>query len=216
MLLADESLPPPLAALRGLMRSRQPAAERCELCGLALSAEHEHLVEPATRRLVCSCTACAILFDGRDSGRFRRVRRQLEQIDDFQITDAAWQSLSIPIDLAFLYVSAAVGGAAGGAVAIYPSAAGPIQSQLPPDAWQELLAANPRLAELTAEVEAILVNRLGKRREYYRLSIDRCYELIGLIRIHWRGFSGGTEAWKRIDEFFAKLRAATEPAESTC
>ena len=43
-----------LASLRRFVRPRA-ARERCELCGAALAAEHPHLVEPATRRLVCAC-----------------------------------------------------------------------------------------------------------------------------------------------------------------
>ena len=38
--------------------------------------------------------------------------------------------------------------------------------------------------------------------------IDACYRLVGLVRLHWRGFDGGSEAWAAIDAFFAELRAA--------
>jgi hypothetical protein len=31
--------------------------------------------------------------------------------------------------------------------------------------------------------------------------------LIGLIRIHWRGLSGGDQVWAEVDRFFAKLDA---------
>jgi hypothetical protein len=36
--------------------------------------------------------------------------------------------------------------------------------------------------------------------------IDRCFALVGLIRTHWRGLSGGAEAWQAIRDFFAQLR----------
>ncbi len=36
---------------------------------------------------------------------------------------------------------------------------------------------------------------------------DQCFRLVGLIRSHWRGFSGGTEVWQNIAEFFTGLRA---------
>jgi hypothetical protein len=45
--------------------------------------------------------------------------------------------------------------------------------------------------------------------------IDRCFELVGLIRISWRGLSGGQEVWERIDTFFADLRAAARTKART-
>ena len=35
--------------------------------------------------------------------------------------------------------------------------------------------------------------------------IDRCYELVGLLRVAWRGFDGGQEARALLDAFFADL-----------
>ncbi len=61
------------------------------------------------------------------------------------------------------------------------------------------------------DVEALLVNRLGAARgsdvaEYYLAPIDECYKLVGLIRSHWRGLSGGSEVWPQIGQFFAQLK----------
>jgi len=36
--------------------------------------------------------------------------------------------------------------------------------------------------------------------------IDKCYELVGLIRTNWRGLSGGSEVWEAIGQYFAKLK----------
>jgi hypothetical protein len=60
-------------------------------------------------------------------------------------------------------------------------------------------------------VEALLVNRLGTSRgfagaEYYLLPIDECYKLVGLIRSHWRGLSGGSEVWEILRAFFTELK----------
>jgi Family of unknown function (DUF5947) len=65
---------------------------------------------------------------------------------------------------------------------------------------------NPLLADLRADVEGLLVNRLKNARQYYIAPIDECFKLAGLIRKYWRGFSGGEEAWGKVAEFFGDLR----------
>jgi hypothetical protein len=190
------------AAVRRLMQPRAEL-ERCELCGLELPPEHPHLIEPATRRLACSCEACALLFSGGHSGRFRRVPRRVEYWEDCQLSDAQWEALRLPIQLAFFFQSST----AGRVVALYPSPAGAVESLLSLEAWQEIEQANPVLRQLGPDVEALLVYRVGNAREHYRAPIDECYKLVGLIRSHWRGLSGGTEVWQEIGRFFAGLKA---------
>ena len=191
----------PFAALRQFMRPR-PQAERCELCGAELAPEHEHLVEPDSRRLLCCCGACAVLFSGQQGARLRRVPRHIEFLPDFAMTDARWEDLHIPINLAFFFHSTP----AGRVVALYPSPAGATESLLPLEAWRGLAADNPFLGELEPDVEALLVNRVGPAPDYYRVPIDECYKLVGLIRTHWRGLSGGKELWEVIGRFFAGLK----------
>jgi hypothetical protein len=36
--------------------------------------------------------------------------------------------------------------------------------------------------------------------------MDECYSLVGLIRMNWRGLSGGREVWEKIELFFEELR----------
>jgi hypothetical protein len=78
------------------------------------------------------------------------------------------------------------------------------------DTWNEVVKENPILNEIQADVEALLVNRVGASRgvkpEYYIVPIDECYKLVGLIRMHWRGLSGGTEVWREVGQFFATLK----------
>jgi hypothetical protein len=57
-------------------------------------------------------------------------------------------------------------------------------------------------------VEALLVNRTEGARDYYRVPIDQCYALTGLIRSRWRGIAGGQQAWDAIRRFFAVLKAS--------
>jgi len=33
--------------------------------------------------------------------------------------------------------------------------------------------------------------------------------LVGTIRKHWKGLSGGEDVWHEIDKFFAELQGAT-------
>lgn len=192
-----------LASLRRFARPRPTAArEHCALCGVALAADHPHLIEPAGRRLACACDPCALLFSGPGATRYRRVPRRVQLLADFRLSDAAWEGLNLPINLAFFLQSTP----AGGVVALYPSPAGATESAVAVDAWEALAEQNPILRRLEPDVEGLLVNRVGEARESYRVGIDECYRLVGLIRIHWRGLSGGAAAWDEIGRFFAALR----------
>ncbi len=81
-----------------------------------------------------------------------------------------------------------------------------MESNLTFESWREIAAGNPILEKMEADVEALLVNRVGEKREYFIAPIDECYKLVGIIRSNWRGFSGGTEAWAKINDFFAELK----------
>jgi hypothetical protein len=192
----------PIAALRSFARKRSDV-ERCELCGKDLGPGHQHLLEPAIHKLVCSCDACAILFSGQQGGRFRRVPRRIQLLPDFKITDSQWDDLHLPINLAFFYRNST----SGKVIAMFPSPAGATESLLTLESWQELAAENSVLNELEPDVEALLVNRVGLLREYTCVPIDECFKLVGLIRTHWRGLSGGTEVWKEISRFSDSLKA---------
>jgi hypothetical protein len=199
---ADAPIRNPLLTLRQFVRKPSgPPAERCELCGLALATEHAHLLEPDTRQLVCSCDPCAVLFSGRQGGRYRRVPRDIWALPEFRLTDIQWEDLHLPINLAFFVQSTP----AKRVLALYPSPAGAVESLLTLEAWQTLVVDNPVLGELEPDVEALLVNRMKDVRAYYRTPIDECFKLVGLIRAHWRGLSGGTEVWDEVGRYFKSL-----------
>jgi hypothetical protein len=208
---APESGQSSFAAVRRFTRKRPPA-ESCELCSAPLSSIHEHLIESADGRLVCSCTACAILFSGQPGARYRRVPRDVRFLSDFRLTDAQWEDLHLPINLAFFYRSTR----AAKVVAVYPSPAGGTESLLTLEAWHQLEEENPILREFEPDVEALLVNRLGPAREHYRAPIDACYRLVGLIRTSWRGLSGGPQVWEEIRRFFADLNQSSTPEGISC
>jgi hypothetical protein len=90
--------------------------------------------------------------------------------------------------------------------AYYPSPAGPMQSLLKLETWQDLEERNPVLREMQQDVEALLINRVRGARQHFLVPIDECYSLVGLIRMRWRGLSGGQEVWKEIESFFESLQ----------
>lgn len=197
-----------MAALRRLAQPQaRSVREQCELCSLVLEQEHRHLLEMSTRKIICACDACALRFDGVIGGRFKLMPRRARALPNFQMSDEQWQSLALPINLAFLFRRTPE----GKMMAYYPSPAGATESLLPLTAWEILVAENPALGQMEPDVEALLVNRVGDARHYYIAPMDVCYELVGLIRVHWRGFSGGEEVWKHIESFFAKLEERAEP-----
>jgi hypothetical protein len=191
----------PGATLRRFAR-RRPASEPCELCNAALAPQHQHLLQLAARQLLCCCEACAILFSGPGETKYRRVPRRIELLTDVRMTDAQWDDLGIPISIAFFVQDSAE----VRLVARYPSPAGATESLPRLDAWEALVEENPVLSVIEPDVEALLVNRLGSAREYYRAPIDECFKLVGLIRANWRGLSGGTEVWSEVTRFFGDLR----------
>ncbi len=213
------SLKQSLGRFREATKAREPV-ERCELCGIALAAEHRHLVEIATQRLVCSCDACGLLFSGQGT-KYRRVPLRFLLLQNFALSDAQWESLLIPINMAFFFHNTP----RERAVAIYPSPAGPMESLLDLSSWSELVAANPVLGTMEPDVEALLVDRInhntpqagGHERtdssagpRYFLVPIDACYKLVGLIRAHWRGLSGGQDVWRQIETFFADLESKSQ------
>ena len=185
--------------LRSFIIRTPERIEQCDFCSAALEDQHQHLVEPLSRRLVCACNGCAMLFAS-EGTTYRRIPRRARSLGDFQMTDAQWDSLMIPINMAFFFKSSA----ANKVVALYPSPAGPIESLVPLETWDEIARANPSLKTMEPDVEALLVNRTGQ--EYYLLPIDKCFELVGLMRMHWHGLPGGSDVWERIGQFFGGLQ----------
>jgi len=196
------------AVLRRFARRRTPA-EHCELCSAELQPTHPHLLEVEKRQILCSCEPCAVLFSGQGAAHYRRIPRDTRKLPDFVMSDELWQSLMIPINLAFFYRQSAT----GKVLAMYPSPAGAIESTLSFDTWSEIESQNPVLRKIEPEVQTLLVNRVGQTREYYLAPIDQCYRLAGIIRLHWKGLSGGNEVWQHIAQFFAEVRGDNRTAE---
>jgi hypothetical protein len=126
----------------------------------------------------------------------RRLR-----LDDFELSELAWEQLQIPVDMAFFFHNSS----AERVMAFYPSPMGATESRLELAAWRDLEAANPVLATIEPDVEALLVNRAKGARRQWLVPIEDCYRLVALIRTRWRGFTGGKEVWLELDRFFDDL-----------
>jgi Family of unknown function (DUF5947) len=189
------------AALKKLRRERNPS-ERCELCALELPSRHPHLFHAQARRIACACDGCALLFETDGSQMYKRIPRDVLYLPDFAIEDLEWEFLSIPISLAFFFLNSA----SQRTTAMYPSPGGATESLLHLDSWLAIASRYSRVQKLLPDVEALLVNRVSTPHAYFIAPIDRCYELAGIVRKQWRGFSGSEEVWKNISDFFSRLR----------
>jgi hypothetical protein len=177
------------------------------LCSLELASIHQHLLEPTSRKLICACDACAILFSNQGQSKYKRVPRRVRHLADFRLSDSQWDGLMMPINMAFFVRSTPQ----ARVMALYPSPAGATESLHSIDTREDIERENPALLEMEADVEALLINRIGHSRgfsnpEYYIVPIDECFRLVGLIRSRWQGLSGGAEVWKEIGQFFGGLK----------
>lgn len=196
-----------LARITSNRRPPEPAGERCEMCSEAIADEHQHVVNVAGRQLMCVCRACYLLFTDPDAElRYRAVPDRYLAFGDFALDRRAWEVLQIPVGVAFFFTNSAL----GRTVAFYPGPAGACESELDLDAWTAISNADPRVALVADDVEALLVRvpeSENAQPQTYLVPIDACYEFVGRLRMLWRGFDGGQEARKYIERFFTQIAA---------
>jgi hypothetical protein len=204
----------PLAVLARVSANRPApsAEERCEMCAEPIGPEHQHVVDVVGRELMCTCRPCYLLFTAEEAQlRYRAVPDRYLSLPRFVLGDRQWDELEIPVGLAFFLPNSAL----GRTVAFYPGPAGATESELPLGAWDAIVAANPMLRLLVPDVEALIVRMpdgRGTEAAAHLVPVDRCYELVGALRLTWRGFDGGQEARALLDAFFADLAARSRPA----
>jgi hypothetical protein len=204
------------SALAGLRRivSERPArvvGERCEMCAEPITDDHPHVVDLESRALMCTCRGCYLLFTAEDAKlRYRAVPDRYLSFPDVTLDAREYDELEIPVGLAFLFNSSVL----DRTVAFYPGPAGATESELPLEAWARVVEANPQLALLRADVEALLLRGTDRGSEFscHLVPIDACYALVGQLRRLWRGFDGGAEAHQAMDDFFAEMAARSRPA----
>jgi hypothetical protein len=213
-----------IAALRKFVTTPVAVPEKCGMCAVEIDEDHPHVVNLETRQLICACRPCYLLFGHAGAGRGKmravpdRYRRANAGIDD-----ALWARLEIPVRTAFFFHNSIL----KKPVAFYPSPAGATESLL---RLAEAADVMPILGSLEPDVEALLVHgpRPGRGEartalpgegtagpsivpfESFQVPINACYELVGKVRQHWKGFDGGEAAWTAIDGFFAALRSRCE------
>jgi hypothetical protein len=174
--------------------------EHCVLCGTPLPEHHRHLLQLCERRILCACETC--LNERSADPEMRPAGTRVVWFDDLAMADELWARLGIPIGLALFTTN----GATGETVAFYPSPAGSTECELDLDAWDELVAANPRLAGLEPDAEAFVVNRMADPPIHAILPIDETYRLVGTVKAAWEGISGGDGVGEAIAGFFAEMR----------
>jgi hypothetical protein len=196
------------------------AEEACEFCAAGIPAEHGHVADLDSSSLMCACRACYLLFThsgaaerwqrGQERqtvrGRYRSVPDRYRSDPGRPLSVADWDSLEIPVGLAFFLRSSQDGGVTG----FYPSPAGATECRLDLQAWDRIAASHPLIGAAEPDVEAILISREAPgadRVECFLVPVDACYELAGRMRLHWRGFDGGAEARQSIGSFLESVRA---------
>jgi uncharacterized protein DUF5947 len=200
--------PAPAAAdvLKRFTRSRpaEQSEEVCEMCGEVIGREHPHVVNIESRSLLCTCRGCYLLFtpEGAGGGKYRAVPDRYLYDPAFKLSDSEWDDIQIPVNIAFFFINSTM----SRFVSFYPSPAGATESLLDLGTWEGVIAANPQIPALTPDVEALLLIKETDRFECFLVPIDACYELAGVVKLHWKGFAGGEEAWSRIDAFLDRLR----------
>ncbi|HEX5431470.1 MAG TPA: DUF5947 family protein [Bryobacteraceae bacterium] len=180
--------------------------ETCEFCGEALAPGHSHVIDIASRRLMCACRPCYLLFvhSGAAGGKYRSAGDRYQRI---ALEDNLWDRIDAPVGIVFFLRNSAL----NRVVVFYPSPAGATESGLPPETWEEIVSTNPALGSMEPDIEALLVCRRREIRECWIVPIDACYELVGRIRREWKGFDGGG-SWEEISAFFLELKAREQGA----
>ena len=166
-----------------------------------IPVDHRHLLNLVERRIECVCESCWALRSG--DAEYRPTGGRTLWLPELELPEELWASFQIPIGLAFFMESSV----AGCVVALYPSPGGATESELHFSSWRRMIELNPILAELEADIEGLIINRLSDPPSYSIAPIDRCYALTGTIKVNWEGISGGPEVQEAVSSFFDELHA---------
>ena len=146
----------PLDVLRRIRATRPApsAEERCEMCAEPIGEQHQHVVDLASRGLMCTCRPCYLLFTAEGAElRYHAVPERYLSFAEVVMDPRQWDELEIPVGLAFFFANSEL----GRTVAFYPGPAGATESELPLGAWDRVVDAHPVLRTLAPDVEALIV-----------------------------------------------------------
>ncbi len=198
-----------IAGLRDLAEPKAPTPapaageqERCDLCETTVPPDHRHMLNLYERQIVCVCESCWALRSG--DAEFRPTGTRTTWLEDFRLPEELWAQFRIPIGLAFFMHSSVT----NCVVAMYPSPAGATESELHFETWGRLVEMNQVLSTLEHDAEALIVNRMSDPPAFAIAPIDRCYMLVGLVKVAWEGISGGAGVQEAIESYFDELRKA--------
>ena len=152
---------------------------------------------PAGRARCCSAR--------RPGTKYKRVPRDVTALDGLTISDAQWEALRLPIDLAFFYHSTPQ----ARVVACYPSPAGATESLLELETWQELRRGASGAPRAAARRSGAAGEPGAPRRGAPRPAIwCRSTSASGWSASSaciGRDSPAGAAVWEEIDRFFADL-----------
>jgi hypothetical protein len=174
--------------------------EVCDLCAGVLPEPHRHLLDTEHGDLCCACQACCLLFAAHAGSDDQHRHYRLVPDKRMRLGAVPTAALGVPVGLAFF-----VRHADGAVIAHYPSPIGATQWEVDADAWRDVVESCDPLEHLQPDVEALLVNTARGADEHWLVPIDDCYRLIALVRHEWRGWTGGSQVWPLIQDFFAQL-----------
>jgi hypothetical protein len=166
-----------VAALRSFT-ARPAVTVLCDLCAAPMAEAHEHLLELQERRVVCACRACSLLFPGAGGAVYRRIESRAVRLPEVVLTGEDFRSLGVPVRLAFLGPSVVH----DCVFAVYPNARGATESTVNRASWDALVHTHPSLAAIEPDVEGFFVNASENQYDAYRLSIDVCFRMVGVLR----------------------------------
>lgn len=194
-----------LARIRAGRDAPSQVGEQCEMCSEQIGDEHRHVVNVEGRQLMCVCSGCYLLFTDTSAAlRYRAIPDRYLRFPDLGVGRREWESLQIPVGLAFFFLNSTL----GRVVAFYPGPAGATESELDLDTWNSVRRADPRMDLLAADTEALLLRVPDDESQppsCHLVPIDACYEFVGRLRLLWRGFDGGQDVHRYVDEFFGTL-----------
>lgn len=164
-----------------------------------LAERGRHDLDGADHTLLAPLAAQSVV------ARYRTVPSRVLFDPATELSDDDWALVGVPVRTAFLFSPSSPTPARH--FAVYPSPAGPTESEIDAASWTAFAERCPLTRELAPDVEALLVRGAPhvKGLQHLLVPIDACYELVARVRTSWKGFDGAGNAQRAIDAFVLDL-----------